>query len=71
MSRRVPAPYLHEPLDPASAGARAAKSIHRHTDQTHAAILALVDELLAISDGGERGPAVRSMPPRLPHVTVR
>ena len=71
LSGRLPAPYLHEPVDPESAGARAAKSIHRHTDQTHTAVLALVDELLAISDGGEQGTPLRSMSQRLPDVTVR
>ncbi len=71
LSGRLPAPYLQEPVDPESAGARAAKSIHRHTDQTHKAVLALVDELLAISDGSEQGLPVRSMPQRLTDVTVR
>jgi len=39
---------MHETLDPESAGARAAKAIRKHTDQTHVAALALVDELLAL-----------------------
>lgn len=48
LAGRLPATSLHEPIDPESAGARAAKSIHRHTDHTHASALALVDELIAM-----------------------
>jgi hypothetical protein len=48
LAGRLPATSLHPPGDPESAGARAAKSIHRHTDQTHAAALALVEELVAM-----------------------
>jgi hypothetical protein len=40
------------PVD--AVGTYAVHSIRRHTDQTHAAALALVDELLAISDRDER-----------------
>ena len=48
LSGRLPAACMHETLDPESAGARAAKAIRKHTDQTHVAALALVDELLAL-----------------------
>ena len=71
LSGRLPAPYLHEPVDPESAGARAAKSIHRHTDQTHTAVLALLDELVGMGDGGDQHSPPRSMPRRLPEATVR
>lgn len=47
-----------------AAGTYAARSIRRHTDRTHAAALALIDELLAMGGGkravGERSPAVRA-----------
>jgi hypothetical protein len=48
LAGRLPTTCVHEPLDAESAGARAAKAIRRHSDQTHAAVLALVDELLAM-----------------------
>jgi hypothetical protein len=38
---------LQAQLDPETAGAHAAKSIRKHTEQSHAAALALIDELLA------------------------
>jgi hypothetical protein len=50
---RLPVTTLHEPIDPEAAGARAAKSIPRHTAQTHTAALSLVDELLAMGTVAE------------------
>jgi hypothetical protein len=46
-SRLGPA-VLQSQFDPETAGAHAAKAIRKHTDASHAAVLALVDELLAI-----------------------
>jgi len=40
------------PID--AVGSYAVHSIHKHTDRTHAAVLALVDELLALSARDER-----------------
>ena len=40
---------LQSQFDPETAGAHAAKSIRKHTDSTHAAVLALIDELLAMA----------------------
>jgi len=54
LAGRLPVASLHEPIDPESAGARAAKSIHKHTNQTHAAVLALVDELVAMGGSCEQ-----------------
>jgi hypothetical protein len=63
LAGRLPVASLHEPIDPESAGARAAKSIHRHTNQTHAAVLALVDELVAMGAGSDQPEvAVRPTP---------
>jgi hypothetical protein len=39
---------LQAQLDPETAGAHAAKSIRKHTEETHAAALRLIDELLSI-----------------------
>ena len=39
---------LQSQFDPETAGAHAAKSIRKHTDSSHAAVLGLIDELLAI-----------------------
>jgi hypothetical protein len=39
---------LQSQFDPETAGAHAAKSIRKHTDSSHTAVLALIDELLAI-----------------------
>jgi hypothetical protein len=39
---------LQAQLDPETAGAHAAKSIRKHTDETHASALRLIDELLEI-----------------------
>jgi len=58
-SRLGPA-VLQSQFDPETAGAHAAKSIRKHTDASHAAVLALVDELLAI---GPRG-SVPELPDR-------
>ena len=46
-SRLGPA-VLQSQFDAETAGAHAAKSIRKHTDASHAAALALVEELLAI-----------------------
>jgi hypothetical protein len=47
-SRLGPA-VLQSQFDAETAGAHAAKSIRKHTDESHAAALALIDELLAIT----------------------
>ena len=52
---------LQSQFDPETAGAHAAKSIRKHTDSSHAAVLALIDELLAIGPRpGVREPDRRS-----------
>jgi hypothetical protein len=53
------------PLD--SVGTHAIRLIPRHTAQTHAAVLALVDELLAI---GWRRPAALALPGGAPSMTA-
>lgn len=50
---------LQSQFDPETAGAHAAKSIRKHTDASHAAVLALVDELLAM-EPRDAGPSARS-----------
>ena len=57
MGRRLPSWLRAIALYPAAgevAGSVAARSIRRHTDETHAAVLALLDELLAIGTGVDR-----------------
>jgi hypothetical protein len=39
---------LQSQFDPETAGAHAAKSIRKHTDSSHTAVLGLIDELLAM-----------------------
>ena len=46
-SRLGPA-VLQSQFDPETAGAHAAKSIRKHTDSSHSAVLGLIDQLLAI-----------------------
>ncbi len=45
------------PLGSEALGARAARSFPRHTAQTHAQVLGLIDELLAIDDRRQPAPA--------------
>jgi len=53
---------LQSQFDPETAGAHAAKSIRKHTDSSHTAVLALIDELLAIRPRESApGPADRSV----------
>jgi hypothetical protein len=51
---------LQAQLDPETAGAHAAKSVRKHTDETHASALRLIDELLAI---GPRTASSAPLPP--------
>ena len=62
---RLGSAVLQAQLDPESAGAHAAKAIRKHTDQTHASALALIDELLAIGadDHAPAPPPVADAPP--------
>lgn len=55
-SRLGPA-VLQSQFDPETAGAHAAKAIRKHTDSSHAAVLGLIDELLAIGPR-ESAPAI-------------
>jgi hypothetical protein len=61
---RLGSAVLQAQLDPETAGAHAAKSIRKHTEETHASALALVDELLAI------GPSASSEAPAVPATTA-
>jgi hypothetical protein len=45
---RLSSSVLQAQLDPETAGAHAAKAVRKHTDQTHRAALALLEELLAM-----------------------
>jgi hypothetical protein len=58
---------LQAQLDPETAGAHAAKSIRKHTDDTHASALALVDELLTM---GQRTAPVALPTPEAPPLTT-
>ena len=57
-TRRLLPQWLHAiafyPASGGLAGSVAARSIRRHTDETHAAVFALLDELLAIGSGLDR-----------------
>jgi hypothetical protein len=54
---------LHKPpLAIEALGASAAHAIPRHTPETHAAVLALVDELLALGDPPPAGPTPAAKP---------
>jgi hypothetical protein len=58
---------LHKPpLAIEALGASAAHAIPRHTPETHAAVLALIDELLTMGDK----PAERPAPPNQPQTEV-
>lgn len=53
-----------------AAGTYAARSIRRHNDRTHAAALALIDELLAMGERGEGRAGARDGIPTSPPTTV-
>jgi hypothetical protein len=59
-TRRLVPQWLHAvvfyPASGELAGTLAARSIRRHTDETHAAALGLLDELLRMPNGGDQPP---------------
>lgn len=73
MARSTPA-AIDRRLGLDAAGTYAARSIRRHGDRTHAAALALVDELIEMGRRGERGPlppSARSVEPaRVPEPLI-
>ncbi len=70
-ARQVRFPGLTLPSQSGRAGARAVRAIRRHTDESHAAALALIDALVGIGELEQEAPTFRSAQAPAPGSLVR